>query len=129
MQPRVPFLLSFPISSPHHLSRRLYATAPLPPQDMTGWRLAESARLWATEELQAFIDTANAPIIGIDAAGLINVCNPRASAVMGYSFSEIAHHDPCEVPCGGVHGVKVVRGCEEGRWEAGEMKGRDQGRI
>ncbi len=66
----------------------------------------ESERLRATEELQTFIDTANAPIFGIDAAGLLNVCNPRAAAVMGYSSNEaqLLGRDPCEVALRGAGG-------------------------
>ncbi len=57
----------------------------------------ESERLRATAELQSFIDTANAPIFGVDAAGLLNVFNPRAAAVMGYASDEALGRDPCEV--------------------------------
>ncbi len=68
---------------------------------MTGWRRVESERLRATEELQTFIDTANAPIFGVDAACRLNIFNPRAAAITGYPFSEAVGRDPCEVALGG----------------------------
>ena len=60
----------------------------------------ESERLRATQELQAFIDAANAPIFGVDTAGLLNVCNPRAAAILGYALDDPnlpLGRDPCEV--------------------------------
>jgi PAS domain-containing protein len=70
----------------------------------------ESERLRATAELQTFIETANAPIFGIDTAGLLNVCNPRAAAILGYAPNDAKlplGSDPCEVAliAGGVAGA------------------------
>ncbi|HIE86111.1 MAG TPA: PAS domain-containing protein, partial [Gammaproteobacteria bacterium] len=53
-------------------------------QDLTDARIAqlESERIAA--ELTQFIDTANAPIFGIDADGLINEWNQTAAEITGF---------------------------------------------
>jgi len=42
-----------------------------------------------TDNLTSFIDTANAPIFGIDTAGLVNEWNQTAERITGYSKSEV----------------------------------------
>jgi len=41
------------------------------------------------DELRSLIDTANAPIFGIDTKGLVNEWNQQAEAITGYSKSEV----------------------------------------
>jgi PAS domain-containing protein len=41
------------------------------------------------DDLTALIDTANAPIFGIDTAGLVNEWNQTAERITGYSKSEV----------------------------------------
>lgn len=49
------------------------------------------------KELRQFIDAANAPIFGIDRAGLVNEWNRRAEQLTGYSRDELMGRDPIEV--------------------------------
>ena len=41
------------------------------------------------QELQTFIDTANAPIFGIDHNGLVNEWNNKSVEITGYSKDEV----------------------------------------
>ena len=47
-----------------------------------------TARLAQEQEYSRLIDTANAPIFGVDVEGRVNVWNQHASAVVGFSASE-----------------------------------------
>ncbi|MDG2364954.1 MAG: PAS domain-containing protein, partial [Methylococcaceae bacterium] len=49
--------------------------------------LLEQERI--ANDLTALIDTANAPIFGIDTAGLVNEWNQAAERITGYSKSEV----------------------------------------
>jgi PAS domain S-box-containing protein len=49
------------------------------------------------KELQTFIDTANAPIIGIEANGLVNEWNNKAAEITGYPKSEVMGQSLVEV--------------------------------
>ncbi|HIL40314.1 MAG TPA: PAS domain-containing protein, partial [Methylococcales bacterium] len=51
------------------------------------FQVQERAR--TAEELRTLIETANAPIFGIDTAGLVNEWNQTAERITGYSQSEV----------------------------------------
>jgi len=48
-------------------------------QDITERKLVEIEKTRVAQELQTFIDTANAPIFGIDAKGLVNEWNIKSA--------------------------------------------------
>jgi PAS domain S-box-containing protein len=43
----------------------------------------------SAKELQMFIDTANAPIFGIDVEGRVNVWNKKAAEISGFASAEV----------------------------------------
>lgn len=49
------------------------------------------------QELQTLIDTANAPIFGIDAQGLVNVWNSKTAEITGFSREEALGQDLLQV--------------------------------
>ncbi len=58
-------------------------------QDITERKQVEVEKTRVAMELQTFIDTANAPIFGIDARGLVNEWNNKAAAITGFSREEV----------------------------------------
>jgi PAS domain S-box-containing protein len=58
-------------------------------QDITERKQIELEKTRVAEELQTFIDTANAPIFGIDCQGLVNEWNNMAAEITGFSSSEV----------------------------------------
>ena len=54
-------------------------------QDITERKQVEVEKTRVAQELQTFIDTANAPIFGIDASGLVNEWNNKAEHISGFS--------------------------------------------
>ena len=58
-------------------------------QDITERKDAELAMTRVAQELQSFIDTANAPIFGIDASGLVNEWNNKAAEITGFTQEEV----------------------------------------
>ncbi len=58
-------------------------------QDITERKQVEVEKAQVAQELQTFIDTANAPIFGIDACGLVNEWNNKAAAITGFSREEV----------------------------------------
>ena len=58
-------------------------------QDITERKQVEVEKTRVAQELQTFIDTANAPIFGIDARGLVNEWNNKAAAITGFSREEV----------------------------------------
>ncbi len=66
-------------------------------QDITERKHAEEEKARVALELQTFIDTANAPIFGIDAKGLVNEWNNKAAAITGFSRKEVLGKDLVEV--------------------------------
>lgn len=58
-------------------------------QDITERKQVEIEKTRVAQELQTFIDTANAPIFGIDAHGLVNEWNNKAAAITGFSRMEV----------------------------------------
>ena len=62
-------------------------------QDITERKQVEAEKTRVALELQTFIDTANAPIFGIDAAGLVNEWNNKSAAITGFSREEVLGKD------------------------------------
>ena len=58
-------------------------------QDITKRKEAELEMTRVAQELQTFIDTANAPIFGIDSSGLVNEWNNKSVEITGYSKEEV----------------------------------------
>ena len=58
-------------------------------QDISERKQVEMEKTRVAQELQTFIDTANAPIFGIDANGLVNEWNNKAAAITGFSRQEV----------------------------------------
>ena len=61
-------------------------------QDVTERKLAELEMTRVAKELQTFIDTANAPIFGIDSSGLVNEWNNMAAQITGFTRDEVMGH-------------------------------------
>jgi PAS domain S-box-containing protein len=66
-------------------------------QDITERKQAEQEKSRVAKELQTFIDTANAPIFGIDAQGLVNEWNNKAVEITGFSRDEVMGQNLVEV--------------------------------
>ncbi|KAJ1487405.1 PAS domain-containing protein, partial [Baffinella frigidus] len=58
-------------------------------QDITARKQVEQEKSRVAQELQTFIDTANAPIFGCDALGLVNEWNNKAHKITGHSKQEV----------------------------------------
>ena len=68
-------------------------------QDITERKQVEVEKTRVAQELQTFIDTANAPIFGIDARGLVNEWNNKAAAITGFSREEVLGKNLVQVYC------------------------------
>ena len=66
-------------------------------QDITERRQVEMEKTQVAQELQTLIDTANAPIFGIDAQGLVNVWNTKTAEITGFSRDEALGKDLLQV--------------------------------
>jgi PAS domain S-box-containing protein len=66
-------------------------------QDITMRRKVEVEKMSLAQELQTFIDTANAPIFGIDANGLVNEWNNKSAEITGFSKAEVLGKNLVEV--------------------------------
>ena len=66
-------------------------------QDITERKQVEEEKTRVAQELQTFIDTANAPIFGIDAHGLVNEWNNKSAEITGFSKLEVIGKDLVEV--------------------------------
>ena len=62
-------------------------------QDITDRKQVEAEKMRVANELQTFIDTANAPIFGIDARGLVNEWNNKSASITGFSRDEVLGRD------------------------------------
>ena len=62
-------------------------------QDITERKKIEREKALVAQELQTFIDTANAPIIGIDSSGLVNEWNNKVAEITGFSKQEVMGKD------------------------------------
>jgi PAS domain S-box-containing protein len=69
-------------------------------QDITERKQIEVEKARVAQELQTFIDTANAPILGIDARGLVNEWNNKAATITGFSREQVLGKDLVKVSCG-----------------------------
>jgi PAS domain S-box-containing protein len=58
-------------------------------QDITERKMVEIEKATVAQELQTFIDTANAPIFGIDQNGMVNEWNNKSVEITGYSKVEV----------------------------------------
>ena len=58
-------------------------------QDITERKKVEIEKANVAQELQTFIDTANAPIFGIDENGLVNEWNNKSVEITGFSREEV----------------------------------------
>jgi PAS domain S-box-containing protein len=66
-------------------------------QDITARKTAEIEKMSLAQELQTFIDTANAPIFGIDTNGLVNEWNNKSAEITGFSKAEVLGKNLVEV--------------------------------
>ena len=65
--------------------------------DITERKKVEVEKMSLAQELQTFIDTANAPIFGIDAYGLVNEWNNKSAEITGFSREEVLGKNLVEV--------------------------------
>jgi PAS domain-containing protein len=66
-------------------------------QDITERKQVEVEKARVAQELQTFIDTANAPIFGIDDRGCVNEWNNKAAEITSFSRDEVIGKDLVEV--------------------------------
>jgi PAS domain S-box-containing protein len=66
-------------------------------QDITEKKQADMEKMRVAQELQNFIDTANAPIFGVDAFGLVNEWNNKAAEITKFSREEVLGKNLVEV--------------------------------
>jgi PAS domain S-box-containing protein len=66
-------------------------------QDITERKMIEVEKANVAQELQTFIDTANAPIFGIDHNGLVNEWNNKSVEITGYTGEEVMGQSLVEV--------------------------------
>jgi PAS domain-containing protein len=66
-------------------------------QDITDQKRAEIEKSRIAQVLQTFIDTANAPIFGIDSHGLVNEWNNKTAAITGFIREEVLGRDLVQV--------------------------------
>ncbi len=62
-------------------------------RDVTDVKQAQAEALRTSDELTLFVDTANAPIFGIDSGGLVNEWNQAAEKITGFSKVEVLGKD------------------------------------
>jgi PAS domain S-box-containing protein len=62
-------------------------------QDITDRVRAELENQRVRADLRLLIDSANAPIFGIDKNGLVNEWNLKSAAIVGYTSEEVMGHD------------------------------------
>ena len=62
-------------------------------RDITDVKLAQAESARVADELTQLVDTANAPIFGIDSDGLVNEWNQTAARITGYQKSEVLGKD------------------------------------
>jgi PAS domain S-box-containing protein len=84
-------------------------------QDITERKQVELKKTRVAKELQTFIDTANAPIFGIDSSGLVNEWNNKAAADHWVSREGGAGTEPGSrstsrgIPCVGERSASTTR--------------------
>ncbi len=62
-------------------------------RDITGRRKAEEEVTRVARDLRQIIETANAPILGVDVKGLVNEWNQKVAEITGYSKEEVLGHN------------------------------------
>ena len=62
-------------------------------QDITERKVAEKQSETIADDLRKLIDTANAPIFGIDTKGRVNEWNQKAASITGFGKDEVMGHD------------------------------------
>jgi PAS domain S-box-containing protein len=65
-------------------------------RDITYRKAAEGERNRVAQDLRLLIDTANAPIFGIDKQGRVNEWNRKAAEIVGYTSDEVMGRDLVE---------------------------------
>ena len=99
-------------------------------QDITSRKQVEIEKALVVQELRTFIDTANAPIFGIDAHGLVNEWNFKSASITGFSREEVMGKNLVQVSeslccfpvarvvipffCAGVHHAGLPNECSRG---------------
>ena len=66
-------------------------------QDITQMKAAQAEEARIADDLTLLIDTANAPIFGIDGNGKVNEWNRKAASITGYSRAEVMGKDLVKV--------------------------------
>ena len=66
-------------------------------QDISERKQVEIEKMQVAQELQTFIDTANAPIFGIDANGKVNKWNNKAADITGFNRADMMGQNLVEV--------------------------------
>ena len=66
-------------------------------QDITESKQVNIGEALMTKQLQVFIDTANAPIFGVDNGGVINEWNHKTVMITGFARDEIIGEDIAQV--------------------------------
>jgi len=84
------FLLSITVSVMYFQGVRLFSGVI---RDITEAKSAQALAIRTAEELTQFVDTANAPIFGIDSNGLVNEWNQTAEKITGFSKVEVLGKD------------------------------------
>ena len=62
-------------------------------RDVTDVKQAQAEALRTADELTLFVDTANAPIFGIDSGGLVNEWNQASEKITGFTKAEVLGKD------------------------------------
>ena len=62
-------------------------------RDVTDVKQAQAEALRTADELTLFVDTANAPIFGIDSGGLVNEWNQASEKITGFTKVEVLGKD------------------------------------
>ena len=65
-------------------------------RDITERRKAEEEVTRVARDLRQIIETANAPILGVDVKGLVNEWNQKVAEITGYSKEEVLSHNLVE---------------------------------
>ncbi len=79
-------------------------------QDISERKQVEMEKTRVAQELQTFIDTANAPIFGIDADGLVNEWNNKAAAITGFSRQEVLGRNLVQVTLSSARALLARKG-------------------
>ena len=66
-------------------------------QDITERKQVKMEKMLLAQELQAFVCTANAPIFGIDAKGLVNEWNNKSAGITGVAREDVLGTDFVQV--------------------------------